>query len=186
MRGRFDRFEEQVAIVHGLWTTPEGQTFDFTGEHYHLTGSPGRPKPLQSPPPLILGGAGRTRSAALAARYAVEYNAGFASLDDTRGVFERVRSAVDSAGRTAGSMTYSVALATVVGRDEAEFARRAAAIGREPGERRRTGPAGTPAEVVDTIGRFAAIGARTFYLQVLDLADLDHLELIAAEVAPQL
>jgi alkanesulfonate monooxygenase SsuD/methylene tetrahydromethanopterin reductase-like flavin-dependent oxidoreductase (luciferase family) len=26
---RFDRYEEQVAVVHGLWNTPPGETFDF-------------------------------------------------------------------------------------------------------------------------------------------------------------
>ncbi len=41
-------------------------------------------------------------------------------------------------------------------------------------------------EVVDKAGRFAEAGATRLYLQVLDLADLDHVELVAAEVAPQL
>ena len=72
------------------------------------------------------------------------------------------------------------------GKDEAEVARRAAAIGRDVDELRANGVAGTPAEVVDTLGRYAEAGAQRIYLQVLDLADLDHLELVAAEVAPQL
>lgn len=183
---RFDRLEEQVAIVHGLWTTPEAEPFDFDGVHYQLAGSPGRPKPLQSPPPIILGGAGKKRAAALAARYAAEYNCPFASLEDSRAAFDRVRAAVAVAGRPAESMTYSIAQVAVVGRDEAEFARRAAAIGRDPGELRRTSFAGTVDEVVDAIARFAGIGARTCYLQILDLADVEHLELIASQVAPRL
>ena len=72
-----------------------------------------------------------------------------------------------------------------VGRDDAELARRAAAIGHDVGEVRRDGLAGTPAEVVDRIGRFADSGVTRMYLQVLDLADLDHLELVAARVMPQ-
>jgi alkanesulfonate monooxygenase SsuD/methylene tetrahydromethanopterin reductase-like flavin-dependent oxidoreductase (luciferase family) len=73
-----------------------------------------------------------------------------------------------------------------VGRDDAAVARRAAAIGRDVDELRANGLAGTPAQAVDTLGRFAEAGASRVYLQVLDLADLDHLDLVAAEVAPQL
>jgi len=47
------------------------------------------------------------------------------------------------------------------------------------------GPKGMPAEVVDKLGQYAEAGASRAYLQVLDLQDLDHLELIAAEVMPQ-
>ena len=72
------------------------------------------------------------------------------------------------------------------GRDDAEVARRAAAIGREPDELRANGLAGTPAEVLDTIGRYAEIGSERLYLQVLDLSDLEHLELVASEVMAKL
>lgn len=73
-----------------------------------------------------------------------------------------------------------------VGRDDAEVARRAAAIGRNVDELKANGLAGSPAEVVDKIGRYAAIGASRVYLQMLDLDDLDHLELISAQVQSQL
>ncbi len=81
---RFDRFAEQVEVIDGLLRTPAGETFSFAGEHYQLTDSPALPKPVQSPrPPLILGGAGKARGAALAARYADEYNVAFRDLGDT-------------------------------------------------------------------------------------------------------
>jgi alkanesulfonate monooxygenase SsuD/methylene tetrahydromethanopterin reductase-like flavin-dependent oxidoreductase (luciferase family) len=83
-------------------------------------------------------------------------------------------------------MTYSNALVVCVGRDEAEVARRAAAIGREVSDLRENGLAGSPAEVVDKIGLYAETGTTRLYLQTLDLHDLDHLELIASQVAPQL
>jgi F420-dependent oxidoreductase-like protein len=182
---RFSRLEEQVAIIDGLWTTPVGQTFNFDGQYYSLTDSPALPKPVQSPrPPIILGGEGKKRSAALAARYADEYNA-FATLDDAAQRFTRIRNAVAEAGRSAESMRYSVARTVCLGKDDAELARRADAIGRSVTNLRDDGLAGTPQEVVDRIGQFAAIGATVIYLQVLDLSDLDHLELIASEVAPQ-
>jgi F420-dependent oxidoreductase-like protein len=177
---RFERFEEQLAIITGLWQTPEGELFNFSGKHYTVTDSPGLPKPAQRPkPPVLIGGSGPNRTPRLAATYADEYNVAFSKLDDTAAAFGRVRDAVAAAGRDPGSMTYSVAQTVCCGRDEAELARRAAAIGRKPADLRDNGLAGTPAEIADQIGQFAGIGAQVTYLQVLDLGDLDHLALLA-------
>ena len=185
-RERFDRLEEQLAIITGLWETPEGGKFSFSGAHYTVTDSPGLPKPAQRPrPPVLIGGTGLRRTPRLAARYASEYNVPFNGVQDTAAAFGRVRDACSAAGR-AGSMTYSVAQTVCCGRSPAELDRRAALIGRDIADLRQGGIAGTPAEVVDAIGTYAELGAQRIYLQVLDLHDLDHLELIAAEVAPQL
>ncbi|WP_114423028.1 LLM class F420-dependent oxidoreductase [Nocardioides houyundeii] len=186
-RERFDRFAEQLAVVTGLWRTPLGETFTHEGEHYALRDSPALPKPVQQPgPPVLIGGRGKRRTPALAARYADEFNLPFVGLEETREQFGRVRDACESIGRDPESMTWSNALVLCVGSDEAEVERRAAAIGREPAELRENGLAGTPEEVVDRIGTFAALGAQRVYLQVLDLADLDHLRLVAEQVAPHL
>jgi alkanesulfonate monooxygenase SsuD/methylene tetrahydromethanopterin reductase-like flavin-dependent oxidoreductase (luciferase family) len=136
--------------------------------------------------PIIVGGAGKKRTPRLAARYAREFNVPFASVEDNDRLFAGVREACQEAGRDPASMTYSSALVLCVGRDEAEVSRRAAAIGRDVDDLREHGVAGTPAEAVDTLGRYAAAGAERVYLQVLDLADLDHLDLVASEVVPQL
>jgi F420-dependent oxidoreductase-like protein len=179
---RFDRFAEQLEIIDGLWRTPEGETYSFNGTHYQLTDSPGLPKPAQSPrPPIILGGRGKKRSAALAARFADEYNVSF-DRAATKGIVDRVRAAAAETGR---DLVYSAAQTVCVGRDDAEFRRRADAIGRDPDELVSDGLGGTPAQVVDRIGDFAGWGCTRMYLQVLDLADLDHLELIASEVLRQ-
>ncbi|MCU1617473.1 MAG: putative reductase [Frankiales bacterium] len=186
-RERFERLEEQVAIISGLWRTPVGETFDFDGAHYQLSGSPALPKPAQDGGvPILIGGHGAKRTPRLAARYAAEFNVPFASADDNARLFAGVRGACEEAGRDPASLVYSSAVTVCVGRDDAEVARRAAAIGRTPGEWRPSDVAGTPAQVVATLGRYAEAGAERAYLQVLDLADLDHLDLIAAEVAPQL
>jgi F420-dependent oxidoreductase-like protein len=183
---RFDMLEEQLAIVTGLWETPPGERFNHTGEHYTIVDSPGLPKPVQQPrPPVIMGGSGRTRSASLAARYAAEYNVAFATEERISAAFVDVRAACADAGRTGESMRYSVAQTVCCGRDDAEVSRRAEAIGRDPAELRDTGLGGTPGELVEHIGRFAALGATTVYLQVLDLDDLEHLELIADTVLAQ-
>jgi F420-dependent oxidoreductase-like protein len=184
-RERFDRLEEQLAIVTGLWTTPVGERFDFQGRHYQLSDSPALPKPVQRPrPPVIVGGFGKRRTPALAARYADEFNVAFAPLGDFRTLVAAVAGACERAGRDPSSMTWSTAQVLCCGEDEETYRRRAAAIGREPDQLRATALAGTVAEVTDRLGTFADGGAQRVYLQVLDLSDLDHLRLVAAEVAP--
>ncbi|GLW63896.1 LLM class F420-dependent oxidoreductase [Actinomadura rubrobrunea] len=185
LKERFERLEEQLEIITGLWRTPAGETFSFEGAHYALTDSPALPKPAQpGGPPILLGGLGAKRTPRLAARYADEFNVPFCQVDDTRAAYERVRAACQEAGRTK-PMVYSAAQVVCVGQDEAEVKRRADAIGREVPELRQNGLAGTPNEVVDKLGRLAEIGTECVYLQVLDLSDLDHLELIASKVLDQ-
>jgi alkanesulfonate monooxygenase len=183
---RFERLEEQFAILTGLWGTPVGETFSFDGRHYHLKDSPALPKPAQLPrPPLIVGGGGARRTPRLAATYADEFNLPFSPLADTEAQYARVRAACTERGRDPSSLRLSAAQVVCCGADEAEFARRAANIGRRPDELRANGAAGTPDEVAARLKAFAAIGAETFYLQVLDLDDLEHIELLATEVLPQ-
>jgi F420-dependent oxidoreductase-like protein len=183
---RFGRLEEQLEIITGLWGTAEGGTYSFSGSYYTLRDSPALPKPAQRPrPPVLVGGAGPRRTPRLAARFADEYNMMFASVEDTAAAYGRVRQACQDAGRDPGSLLYSAAQTVCCGRDGAEVARRAEAIGEELDELSHTGLAGSPAEIVDKLGRLAAAGATRVYLQVLDLHDLDHLELLASEVLPQ-
>ena len=182
---RFDLFEEQLEIVTGLWRTPEGETFSHSGKHYQLVDSPALPKPTQRPnPPVIIGGGGAKRTPRLAAQYADEYNFGFQTVEASAAAFERAREACRAIGRDPKSLISSVAQVVTCGRTDAEVARRAAAIGREVDEVKASGLAGTPGELVEKIAAFAAIGVEHVYLQVLDLADLEHIELLAAEVLP--
>ncbi|MET9229861.1 LLM class F420-dependent oxidoreductase [Lentzea sp. NPDC003310] len=184
---RFERYEEQVAIITGLWETPLGGTFSFEGKHYALTDSPALPKPVQERVPLLIGGMGAKRTPALAASYATEFNLPFVGIDAAVEQYARVDAACEEIGRDPKDLTRSVALVACVGRTDADVARRAAAIGREVSELRENGLAGSPAEVVDRIGRWRdATGVQRVYLQVLDLADLDHVTEIAEDVAPQL
>lgn len=102
---------------------------------------------------MLIGGHGATRTPRLAARYADEFNIPFASVEDSERQFGRVRAAAEEAGHKADDLTYSNALVVCVGRDDQEVARRAAVIGREVDELKANGLAGSPAEVVDKIGR---------------------------------
>jgi F420-dependent oxidoreductase-like protein len=184
---RFSMLAEQLEILTGSWRTPVGVTYSHQGEHYRFSESPGLPKPLQTPyPPIIIGGNGRSRTPALAAEYATEFNMPFAGLDALVAGQDRVEEACREHGRDPKTLGRSTAQVLCAGRDDAEVARRADAIGRRPEELRANGVAGTVAEIVDKLGRFGAhAGLDRVYLQVLDLADLDHLELVAAEIAPQ-
>jgi F420-dependent oxidoreductase-like protein len=184
-KDKFARMEEQLAIITGLWATPVGKTFDFDGKFYQLKNSPALPKPAQAKVPVLIGGLGPKRTPQLAARYADEFNVPFASVEDSGRQIARVREAAQAAGRGPDDLVYSNALVTVVGKDDAEVARRAAATGREVEELKANGLAGSPAEVIDKIGRYAEQGATRFYLQILDLHDLDHLELISSQVRSQ-
>jgi F420-dependent oxidoreductase-like protein len=184
---RFDRLEEQLEIVTGMWGTPLGESYRFQGRHYSLGPGPALPKPSQRPhPPVIVGGLGARRTPALAARFAAEFNVPFADVETTRARIEGVREACAAAGRDPGELVYSHAVTVCCASDAAELERRAARIGREVEDLRRSGAAGTPAEVAERLAEYAGAGASRSYLQVIDLDDLDHVALIAAEVMPRL
>jgi len=183
---RFDMLAEQLAVITGLWSTPAGETFSFAGTHYTLAASPALPKPPQQPhPPIVIGGTGARRTPALAARFAAEYNVPFKTLDVTAAAYDRTRRACEEAGRDPATLVFSAAQTLAVGADEQEVRRRAAVIGEDADDLRSGGLAGTAEEVVDKIGRFAELGATRLYLQMLDLTDLDHLRLVAEQVAPK-
>lgn len=180
---RFDRLTEQLRILTGLWGTPVGGTFGFSGKHYTVVDSPALPKPTQKHLPIIIGGGGPKRTPALAAEFATEFNIAFVPLDTLKTQFERVAAAVAGVGRPADSLTYSAAFVLCVGRDDAEIAKRAAAINRDVDELRSNSPmVGTPAEIVDRLAPFIEAGVQRAYLQLLDMSDLDQLDLFATEV----
>jgi len=177
---RFDRLEEQLEVITGLWTTPLGETFSFTGQHYRVKDSPALPKPVQRPkPPVIIGGWGSRRTPAIAARFADEFNIPMPPPGVAPAMFDQVAKACEAIGRDPSEIIRSIAVVACVGTDEAEFLRRAAAIGRQPDELRANGLAGTIDEARRAFERYTADGPTRLYLQVLDLDDLEHLRLLA-------
>jgi F420-dependent oxidoreductase-like protein len=181
---RFDRLEEQLEILTGMWATPEGETFTYEGRHYRLVDCPALPKPANGRVPIIVGGTGPRRTPTLAARFADEFNV-FDTLETTGPVLDRAREVCAELGRTR-PLTCSVAQVVCCAESDAELRRRATAIGYpDLAELRAEGLVGSPAEVVDKLGRFAALGVETAYLQVLDLDDIAHVELLADQAAPR-
>ncbi|MCW3843223.1 LLM class F420-dependent oxidoreductase [Micromonospora yasonensis] len=187
---RFDRLAEQLEVVTGLWGTPPGETYSFKGEHYQLVDAPALPKPVQRPgPPVIVGGRGPKRTPELAARYADEFNMPFKTVAETATAYRRIREACDRSGR-AGSgrapLVLSAGIVVAIGRTDAEAQRRAAPLHAKSALPPEDPVVGSPAQLVDRLGEFAAIGTTRAHLRLIDFHDLDHLELIAAEVLPQL
>ena len=184
---RFERLEEQLEIVTGMWATPEKARYSFSGEHYKLVDNPGLPKPAQVPrPPIIVGGTGTRRTPAIAARFADECNVSFAPAEHCAKLFAALDTACARIGRDPSTIKRSAALVVCAGRNDNEIHARAAAIGREVDDLRHNGATGTAIEVAERLGLYGASGATSIFLQILDLGDLDHLRFIAEEVAPLL
>ncbi len=182
---RYDLLEDQLAILHGAWSAPEGAMFEYTGKTCTVSLEPDLLRPAQRPhPPIVMGGIAGPRASGLAVAYADEYNTSFKPIDRTREILDSMRSACETAGRDPATMVLSAGLVLCCGRTEPEIARRAAAIRRDVGELREHGLAGTPDEVLDKLGRYSEAGVERFYLQVFDVTDLDHLRFVAEEVLP--
>lgn len=182
---RFDRYEEYLEQIRGLWSTAEGETYNHVGEFHTFVDSPALPKPMQRPgPPIIIGGRGPRRTPRLVARHASDYNVPFTPVEEIRPAIERVNAACEAEGRNPDEIVKSAALVLCVGGSETEVQRRAEAIGRPADDLRRDGVAGTPSEVIDRLAAYGAEGIERMYLQVLDLQDLDHVAMVGAEIIP--
>ena len=182
---RFDRLEDQLAILRGMWdpsTSPE-RPFSFSGRHHSVVDTPGLPKPT-GPVPIIIGGGGPKRTPRLAANYAAEVNTPFKSVDDARNLFSNVRLACDAVSRDPDSMIMSSALVVVCADTEAELHRRAKAIGREVGELRTDGLCGSAGQIAEKLDAYRKVGATRVYLQILDLSDLEHVQQIGEQLLP--
>ncbi|MEV0716634.1 LLM class F420-dependent oxidoreductase [Asanoa sp. NPDC050611] len=185
VRERFDRLTEQLEIITGLWEVPLGERFNYTGKHYSVVDSPGLPKPAQSPrPPIIMGGAGPKRTPALAARFADEFNVPFRSAAEVSRIYRVVDDACVVAGRN-DLPTKSAAVTVVSGRTDAEVRTRwgGEVLDTDSGE---GAVIGTPNKIVNDLGAYVEAGATRLFLQLRDLRDIELIELIAAEIAPQL
>lgn len=184
---RFDLLEEQLQILTGLWSTPIGETFSFAGAHYRLEDAPALPKPVQDPLPLIVGGAGPSRTPALAAAYATEFNIVFQPEDVIADRLQRVARACEAIDRDPATLKRTVGLTTLAGATDTDLRRRAANTGVElESFRARHTFCGDAAAIAERVSRLVALGAERVYFQMMDMTDLDHLAYLGAEVLPLL
>jgi F420-dependent oxidoreductase-like protein len=180
---RFDRLEEQLEIITGLWNSAPDRSFSFGGRHYQVEDNRTPPRVIQQPhPPIIVGGGGPRRTPALAARFAAEFNAAYGGDPQER--FERFGRACEAIGRDPASARLSAVLPVAIGVTPADLERRAEIVASPM--LRDAAVIGPPALLTDRIAALAKAGADTVYLHIFDIHDLDHIALIGAEVLPQL
>jgi F420-dependent oxidoreductase-like protein len=179
---RFGLYEEGLRVITGLWATPPDETFSFAGEHLRLDRAPGAQRPTGDAIPLIIGGAGPTRTPALAAGFASEFNVGFRPDHEIVEILANVDRACEAAGRDPRSLRRSIALTATVGATAAEADARAVAAETTPEAQRTSGLHGTPADIAGRLAGLRELGADRVYLQVVDPTDLEQLELLAEAV----
>lgn len=187
---RYDMLEEQMAIIHGLWTEPDGWRFD--GAHWQVRGARRHGEVARDGrrhPHIIFGGKGNRRLAGLVARYGDEFNLNSASPNDAPAAYARIREACRVAARDPDEVVYSAMTGVLVAETEDELRARVedllAAIGRGGtdgdawlAERRTRWIIGTPDEALSRVRELEAHGTQRIMLQDLLPRDLDHVRLI--------
>ncbi len=187
---RYDMLEEQMAIIHGLWTEPDGWTYE--GSHWQVRGSKahgeiGRGE--RRHPHIVFGGKGGPRLAALVARYGDEFNLNSASPDDARPAYARVRAAARDIGRDPDEIVYSAMTGVLVADTDDDLRTRVAdllaalGLGDVDGdawlsERRKRWIMGTPDEALEGVRALEANGTQRIMLQDFIPRDLDHVRLL--------
>ncbi len=198
---RLEMVEEELAILHGLWTEPDGWTFD--GRHWQVRDALFRPRPVERPgkrhPHLIVGGEGKPRGARIAAQFADEFNLVSARPNLAREAFERVREACRAGGRDADELVYSAMTGVLVAANENELRDRVRdqlAIYGNPGssaedgdrwlaERRERWIMGTPEQALERIAQFESAGVQRMMLQDFLPRDLDMVQLMGDKILAQ-
>jgi F420-dependent oxidoreductase-like protein len=184
MKERFDRLEEELAVITGLWLAGD-QDFSFEGRYYRIDSNQSPPQVTQRPhPPIIVGGAGPRRTPAIAARFATEFNAALSTVEQARARFEVFDAACEAIGRDPATVRKSGFIPVAIGATQAEADRRAEVVASP--RIRESMLIGPPALLADRITALAKVGADTVYLHIYDIHDLDHIALIGAEVLSQL
>ena len=192
---RMDILAEQLEIVHRSWDRDVDE-FDFDGAHYRLERCVALPKPVQEPhPPLIMGGGARPRSAALAARWADEYNVHAVDPASARDRRARIASACEAIGRDPAQVRFSLMTSLLVGLDEADLRRRAQVLMDRTDERgdaesfiegmRGTRLVGTPERILERLAELGMAGVQRVFLQHLVHDDLETVELVGRAIVPE-
>jgi alkanesulfonate monooxygenase SsuD/methylene tetrahydromethanopterin reductase-like flavin-dependent oxidoreductase (luciferase family) len=187
---RFDMLEEELAILHGLWTEPDGWSYE--GEHWTVRGSKRHGEIARGGrrhPHVILGGRGGPRLAELVARYGDEFNLLSASPEDVPEAYARVREACDAVGRDPDEIVYSAMTGVLVAESEDDLRARVAdllpALGQGEADReawlaqrRHRWVMGTPDEARERVAALERQGTQRVMLQDFIPRDLEHVRLM--------
>jgi len=178
---RVERFAEQIEIVHRQLN--EDDPFDFKGTHYSLRKSDARPKPVQRPFPILVGGAAKPGTGRPAVRFASEYNTTFPTPEEARERRARLDELCAEAGRDPSTLPLSMMTQCVIGRDRAEVDERLRALGRLPWKPEGA-LIGTVDEVAERLREYEAAGITGVMCQHLLHRDVEMVELLGRELAP--
>jgi alkanesulfonate monooxygenase SsuD/methylene tetrahydromethanopterin reductase-like flavin-dependent oxidoreductase (luciferase family) len=186
-KARFALLSEQVEVVVRSWTEDR---FDHDGPAYTLRNQQALPRPVQQPPPLILGGTVKPRFAALAARYATEVNTLGAPNDELLARKSALDRACVKAGRDPASLGFSVMTTCYLGETQGDVVDRVAGFLAIRGddidpevliaERRHRWLVGTVEEVAERLRELAGIGVSRVFLQHLNHSDDELIGLASA------
>jgi alkanesulfonate monooxygenase SsuD/methylene tetrahydromethanopterin reductase-like flavin-dependent oxidoreductase (luciferase family) len=188
---RIDILEEQAEIISRQWTEDD---VSFAGRHFTLEHCSAAPKPVQQPPPMIIGGSGKPRTVGVAVRFGAEYNASVFSTQQCGELRSALDRSCEQHGRDPRTLRLSaMAQNVVIGTSAADVGRKIERVQREMGSasgRLLIEPvdrwfAATTAEAVDRLSEWAAAGARRVMLQHQLWSDLETVELIGKEIVPR-
>jgi alkanesulfonate monooxygenase SsuD/methylene tetrahydromethanopterin reductase-like flavin-dependent oxidoreductase (luciferase family) len=182
--------EDQLAILHGLWTEPDG--WSYQGRHWQVSGAQLSPRPLQRPgrrhPPIVMGGEGGPRSLRLAARYADEYNVVSATPQKARATYDRLAEACRGLGRDPDQLVRSAMTGVLVAGTDSELRDRVrqqlALFGDGDdadawlAERRSRWIMGTPDEARERVAALEKAGVQRVMLQDFLPRDLEMIRLL--------
>ena len=182
---RLDMLDEGARIVKGMLA---GVSVTFDGEHYQVHNATCRPRPLQTPPRLWIGGAGEQRTLRIAARYADGWNVAYVSPEVYRHKCTVLDGWCETEGRDPLAISRSLNLGFYMGANE-----RTATLHTEEYNRYfgaladgfRAGTLfGTPQAVIDAIGAYADVGVTDLNITMRAPYDFDAMQAFIEEVVP--
>ncbi len=177
---RVSRFEEYVAVVASLLSN---ETTTFAGEFYQLNNAPCDPRPVSTPPSILLGVKGEKRTMALAARFATQWNA-WCTPDEHARLGGVLDAHCQSQGRDPESIDHTTQALLYMSANEGWLEPHRVATPGAPTV------VGTPSEVLDKMVAYAAAGCDEFIVPTWTLGEsaraLDTLALLNDEVVTAL
>ncbi len=181
---RFQRFEEGIQVVQTLLRSDVPAS--FSGDFYTLKDALLLPRPARkNGPPIVIGGNGPKRTIPLAAKYADEWNAVYASPERFTELSARLSDLATEAGRNPADISRTLMHRIIIGRDDGDLNAKLEGLDRANLDERGV-LYGTPDKIVEMAGQFSEVGVTRIMAQWLDQDDTDGLELLATKVLPQL